>query len=886
MDFGLARNAGETGHTRTGALAGTPAFMAPEQARGEVRSLDRRTDVYCLGATLYDVLGGQPPFAAPSLAELLQRILHDEAPPLRRRVKDIPEDLDAIVLKCLEKEPLRRYESARALGEDLQRYLDGEPVSARHAALGYVLLKRARRHKWKLALAAAALAVVAVFVMLRINDRREAAEQSRLSRELGEDVKEMELFLRNAYGLPLHDIEREKSIIRARLKGIEERMTAAGGTGIGPGYYALGRGHLTLQDPKTALSYLQKASESGYSSPELDYAMGLALGDLYKKALEDTKRIEDKEQKKARIAAIDAEYKTPALQHLRGALGSRVEVSAYAEGLIAFYEGRHEEALAKAREAFNQAPWLYETKKLEGDIHFAEGSKWRYDASFNFEQMTGEFKKAEAAYREAANIARSDPSVHEAECELWIQSLYALRDRGVPVRPSYDAARAACGRAIDASPASGAGYTKLAFAKTAWANSIIAMDDLTDADSAIQDAIQQAEDAAKRNPNEAMAHYLVGSAWWIKAQHVIVNELSTGAPARESIERSAAGYEAALRLDATFLWAWTELCSIRDLEMIVEIELRGQPERLLAAVVETCGRAISLDAQFMTPHFIMAQSHTNFAEYLISRGIDPDSALQIVIKEAEIVRSLNQATPASIVHLYHAQEMRARFQVASGQDPTASHELAEKYANEIKNLFPLYPRVHTLIGGIHISRALYLLREGADPEPALRAARTALQASEEALARILLVRIHIIGLEWALKQGKPNAAMFDAAFEAALAQVKREEPRAGDYVALAEIHALKAEWLLSRRESASEDVAKGLPMAEKALSKTPREADALLTLGTLSLLQARGARDGTEGMEAARRAEKALLDAFQENPLLERKAKSKLAEAQRLARRE
>ncbi|HLM74899.1 MAG TPA: serine/threonine-protein kinase, partial [Polyangiaceae bacterium] len=157
MDFGLARELEAWGQTMTGAIAGTPAFMAPEQARGEIRALDRRTDVYSLGATLYDLLAGRPPFKSSSLIELLRRVGHEEAPPLRQVNREIPEDLETIVMKCLEREPHRRYDSARALAEDLARYLDGEPLNARRASLGYVLLKKARKHKLAVFLATAAL---------------------------------------------------------------------------------------------------------------------------------------------------------------------------------------------------------------------------------------------------------------------------------------------------------------------------------------------------------------------------------------------------------------------------------------------------------------------------------------------------------------------------------------------------------------------------------------------------------------------------------------------------------------------------------------------------------------------------------------------------------
>jgi eukaryotic-like serine/threonine-protein kinase len=114
MDFGLARSAQEDGATLTGAVMGTPHFMAPEQARGEPGKLDRRADVYGLGATLYSVLTGHPPVPGRGAAEVLANLATVEPRPLRAFDPSVPADLEAITLKCLEKDPSARYASARS----------------------------------------------------------------------------------------------------------------------------------------------------------------------------------------------------------------------------------------------------------------------------------------------------------------------------------------------------------------------------------------------------------------------------------------------------------------------------------------------------------------------------------------------------------------------------------------------------------------------------------------------------------------------------------------------------------------------------------------------------------------------------------------------------
>jgi serine/threonine protein kinase len=132
--------------TRSGAVLGTPAYMAREQAQGRLDQIGPHTDVHALGVVLYEVLTGQPPFHGPTDLDTLRQVVFDEPRGLRRLRPDVPRDLEAVCLRCLEKEPQRRYASARALAGDLRRFAQGEPTLARPRRWPLRLWRAARRH--------------------------------------------------------------------------------------------------------------------------------------------------------------------------------------------------------------------------------------------------------------------------------------------------------------------------------------------------------------------------------------------------------------------------------------------------------------------------------------------------------------------------------------------------------------------------------------------------------------------------------------------------------------------------------------------------------------------------------------------------------------------
>jgi tRNA A-37 threonylcarbamoyl transferase component Bud32 len=161
-DFGLAKiMTHDSQMTQSGVIMGSPSYMPPEQAAGRHSDIGPASDVYSLGAMLYELLTGQPPFRGATAMATLRNVLETEPAALRRLKADIPPDLETICLKCLEKSPTARYPTARALAEELDRFLIGEPIQARRASAVRKAVSWGRRHQGALA-AMAALVIVAL----------------------------------------------------------------------------------------------------------------------------------------------------------------------------------------------------------------------------------------------------------------------------------------------------------------------------------------------------------------------------------------------------------------------------------------------------------------------------------------------------------------------------------------------------------------------------------------------------------------------------------------------------------------------------------------------------------------------------------------------------
>ncbi|QDV42963.1 Serine/threonine-protein kinase PrkC [Stieleria neptunia] len=149
-DFGLAQHTHQSALTRTGDIVGTLRYISPEQASGNRKPIDARSDIYSLGLTLYEIAAGRPAFPETSPAQLLAQVFHDEPLPLRHVDASIPVDLETIVLRATAKDPADRYESAESLANDLERFLNRQPINAKRLSFQEVAARWFWRHRRRL----------------------------------------------------------------------------------------------------------------------------------------------------------------------------------------------------------------------------------------------------------------------------------------------------------------------------------------------------------------------------------------------------------------------------------------------------------------------------------------------------------------------------------------------------------------------------------------------------------------------------------------------------------------------------------------------------------------------------------------------------------------
>lgn len=424
-DFGLARDE-EGGLTRSGLLMGTVDFMAPEQVTGAL-PVDYRADIYGLGATLYAVLTGRPPFrdsASPTApgrgtedlnagtgeaelhpGDLLRRVLEEEAKSLAAEVPDLPKDLAVVVAKAMEKERGLRYLTAEAFAEDLERVLQGEAILA--SPLGG--WRRARRwslrHPLQARLLGGALALALATLTFAVWTSFRSRARSLEAAQMGAMAAGMDSTLRMAYLSPTYD----QKPLRDGIQNQVEPLRAQPMDRLSPAaLFVVGKGLEVLGDDEGARPFFQAAWARGFRTPELTEALGFLLGRLYFKAMDRARESLAEQARLRREAEARELFLHPAATLLQGVSGAGWR-QAYREAYLLFLQGRFEESRERADAVLQQDPSRYEAHTLqamadEREITGAFQNGNLKDLPAKIQRMT---QRVDAAQR----WGRSDPDV-------------------------------------------------------------------------------------------------------------------------------------------------------------------------------------------------------------------------------------------------------------------------------------------------------------------------------------------------------------------------------------------------------------------------------------------------------------------------------------------
>ncbi len=271
-DFGIARLAGETALTRSGSVLGTPLYMAPEQVQGRVREIGPRTDVYALGAMLYEMLAGRPPFTGEAAIELFGKIVNEEP----ARVPDVPGELEAVALRAIEKDPTRRYRSADDFAEELSRWLAGKAVLARPPSAWSRWRKGLARRRAVLVAGALGLGALttalAVLIPSLIRTRRTLALWTRVSVILSDA---------DSYGRG-GEVGRSRERLDEGIRTCREFLSRHE---MAEAHYFLGRLLRARGRKSEAMTALNRALELDPDLGEARFERGLLHVDLYGAAL-------------------------------------------------------------------------------------------------------------------------------------------------------------------------------------------------------------------------------------------------------------------------------------------------------------------------------------------------------------------------------------------------------------------------------------------------------------------------------------------------------------------------------------------------------------------------------------------------------------------------
>jgi len=760
LDFGVAWLNEDTLVTADGGMLGTPAYMAPEQVMSKSIDLDRRTDVYGLGATLYALITGQPPFRADNAMRMMMMVMNRQPDSPRKLGFDIPAEVGLIIMKCLEKERSRRYASARELARDIRRYLEGDPIAAKPAGLPYRAGKWVRKNRVSSALTVVSLIVFLVFGAALIHTRLEAARQTEMALSFGREIEAMESRLRLAYLAPAHDASAERAEVRARMVEMADELEGLGRRARGPGRYALGRAALAVGSPHEALAHLEAAWDAGYRVDDVRIALGQAFLACYEETRTEVARIAAPEAREARAKAIDAAYRQPA-RALSHGLGDE-SLSGFLAAQLAVLEGDLGRGLSELGAAATGEPWTFEKALLRAEIRMLQARNAIDTGAYG--EAFDHLAAARRGYEDTIDIARSAPDGYTGICELARTELELRQMVGEPLVAAFQRLERDCARIRQVAPDHPFVEEVPALAETIMARDAIGRG--LDPKPHIERAVALAGSVLARAPRVS-AYRAAGSAWVRLAEHFI----GSGQDPGQAIDCALAAYGEAYAMtpgdaDLPFSMGNAHLYQGRYL-----MQTGADSEPSLTAALARYREASSLNRSWARPYSNMGVIFISRADLASMRGDDPRPHLEQAVEALRAAVGLNANDVGALTNLANTAGSLGIARSERGEDASADFALAVDSADRA---IEINPRAQTA----HVNKARALMFGARMPSRSRAEALSQLARAEAALDHALEINgqdtlTHLLrgtcfqlGAELALDFGEDPREPADRAIEA------------------------------------------------------------------------------------------------------------------------
>lgn len=661
-DFGIAKQLDSPALTKDHLTTGSPNYMSPEQAAGDkYKALDIRTDIYSLGVTIYELLSGKLPHTGEMSIEVMFKIINKDPEHICKVSPATPKDLGAIVMKCLEKDPEKRYESAKELADDLDRFLQGNPVKARPSGIFYKTFKKIT--KYPVISTLMTLSTILIFMLLGFwtSEKVQNSKKIEIGQQMGQMINNSENIMRISHMMPLHNIESDMEKVKKEIIKIEKLMSKMGNIGKGPGFYAIGKCYSILNDQNKAQKYFEKSMELKYLNDDLFYQLGFIYGNIYKEKCEKLNESLNKKTFEIQREELKKEYLNKALKMFEKSKENGSHLKYYGEAFLCFIKQDYQNTLKNCEKAIEVSNWFYEAILLNGQTHLYLAEKMGFAG--NFQEAEIEYELAKKHFLKAIAIAQSDPNCHKLLALLWIKRFTNLRNSTKQL-PLYR-----------------------------------------------NNALEELKKAEQINPNDPNLSVVFAQFYWHWAEYL----MESGKDLAEYIEIGIKYGKKAIELNKNNYEAYHHLGNCYLYEGINQMYLGENPEKSFNKALYNYNKSIKIANSFILNYTNVGVIYAYLGQYLYLHGFDPIETLEKGVDhflKAEKIDPNNLFIYSNLGGIFY---LAGNYLFDIGKNPLDYYEKANDCYGNALNLSPADNSLYVNLSGTCISIAEYGLKLGENP---------------------------------------------------------------------------------------------------------------------------------------------------------------------------